>query len=163
MVLGQRDSEPDAAGRVSRLEFRLELGSGVPPYLQLVRQVEHALRLGSLAPGDQLPKVRDVVAKLAINPNTVSKAYRELEIKGLAVGRPGQGTFIAATLNQVVLPELTELRRSLVSWVAAAEAAGLDDDAMAALVASVLRDFRDRRGGSAGRRGAARGEAEGVA
>ena len=70
------------------------------------------------SPGDQLPKVRDVVAKLAINPNTVSKAYRELETKGLAVGRPGQGTFIAATLKQVALPELTELRRSLVSWVA---------------------------------------------
>ena len=93
----------------------------------------------------------------------MSKAYRELETKGLAVGRPGQGTFIAATLKQVVLPELTGLRRSLVSWVAAADAAGLDDDGMAALVASVLRDFRDRREGSAGRRGAARGEAEGVA
>jgi DNA-binding transcriptional regulator YhcF (GntR family) len=145
------------------MEFRLDLGSGVPPYLQLVQQVEHALRLGALAPGDQLPKVRDVVAKLAINPNTVSKAYRELEIKGLAVGRPGQGTFIEATLKRVVLPELTELRRSLLSWVAAADAAGLDDDGMEALVASVLRDFRDRRGGSADRRGAARGEAEGVA
>jgi GntR family transcriptional regulator len=145
------------------MEFRLDLGSGVPPYLQLVQQVEHALRLGYLAPGDQLPKVRDVVAKLAINPNTVSKAYRELETKGLAVGRPGQGTFIAATLKQVALPALTELRRSLVSWVAAADAAGLDDDAMAALVASVLRDFRERREGAAGRRGAARGEAEGVA
>jgi GntR family transcriptional regulator len=145
------------------MEFRLDLGSGVPPYLQIVHQVEHALRLGALAPGDQLPKVRDVVAKLAINPNTVSKAYRELETKGLAVGRPGQGTFIEATLNQVVLPELTELRRSLVSWVAAADAAGLDHDGMTALVASVLRDFRDRHGGSAGRRGAARGEAEGVA
>ena len=87
------------------MEFRLDLSSGVPPYLQLVQQVEHALRLGYLAPGDQLPKVRDVVAKLAINPNTVSKAYRELETKGLAVGRPGQGTFIEATLNQVPLPE----------------------------------------------------------
>jgi GntR family transcriptional regulator len=145
------------------MEFRLELGSGVPPYLQLVQQVEHALRLGYLAPGDQLPKVRDVVAKLAINPNTVSKAYRELETKGLAVGRPGQGTFIAATLKQVALPELTELRRSLVSWVESADAAGLDDDAMTALVASVLRDVRDRREGAAGRRGAARGEAAGVA
>ena len=144
------------------MEFRLDLGSGVPPYLQLVHQVEHALRLGALAPGDQLPKVRDVVAKLAINPNTVSKAYRELELKGLAVGRPGQGTFIAATLSQVGLPELTELRRSLLAWAAAADAAGLDHEAMAALVASVLRDVRDRRGGSAGRRGAARGE-EGVA
>src|SRR5580692_11458267 len=152
------DSEP-----VSPIRFGLDPGSGVPTYLQLVHQVEHALRLGSLAPGDQLPKVRDVVAELAINPNTVSKAYRELERKGLAVGRPGPGTLIEATLKQLVLPELTGLRRSLASWVAAADAAGLDDDGMEALVASVLRDFRDRRGGAADRRGAARGEAEGVA
>jgi GntR family transcriptional regulator len=144
------------------MEFRLELGSGVPPYLQLVHQVEHALRLGSLAPGDQLPKVRDVVAKLAMNPNTVSKAYRELEIKGLATGRPGQGTFIVATLNQVALPELSKLRRSLVSWVAAADAAGLDEDGMAALVTSVLREFREHREG-AGPRGATRRGAAGVA
>jgi GntR family transcriptional regulator len=144
------------------MTFRLDLGSGVPPYLQLVHQVEHALRLGSLAPGDQLPKVRDVVAELAINPNTVSKAYRELEIKGLAVGRPGQGTFIVAALSQVALPELSELRRALVSWVAAADAAGLDEDGMAALVANVLRDFRERRE-HAGQGGASRGGAQGVA
>jgi GntR family transcriptional regulator len=135
----------------------------VPTYLQLVHQVEHALRLGYLALGDQLPKVRDVVAELAINPNTVLKAYKELETKGIAVGRPGQGTFIIeAALKQVRLPELTELRRSLASWVAAADAAGLDEDGMAALVANVLRDFRERRGGTAGRRGV-QDEAQGVA
>lgn len=152
------DSEP-----VSPIKFGLDLGSGVPTYLQLVHQVEHALRLGYLLPGDQLPRVRDVVAELAINPNTVAKAYKELETKGLTVGRPGQGTFIEATLSQVALPELTVLRRSLVSWVAAADAAGLDEDGIAALVANVLRDFRERRGGAVGRRGAARHEGEGVA
>jgi DNA-binding transcriptional regulator YhcF (GntR family) len=108
----------------------------VPTYLKLVHQVEHALRLGYLKPGDQLPKVRDVVASLAINPNTVLKAYRELETKGLTVGRPGQGRFIEATLNQVVLPELTALRRSLVNWVATADAAGLDEDGIVALFAT---------------------------
>jgi GntR family transcriptional regulator len=152
------DSEP-----VSPIRFGLDPGSGVPTYLQLVHQVEHALRLGYLAPGDQLPRVRDVVAELAINPNTVAKAYKELETKGLTVGRPGQGTFIEATLSQVALPELTELRRSLISWVAAADAAGLDDDGIAALVANGLRGFRERRGGAAVRRGAARHGAEGVA
>ena len=101
-----------------RVEFRLDPASGVPTYLQLVQQVEHALRLGYLKPGDQLPKVRDVVASLAINPNTVLKAYRELETKGLAAGRPGQGTFIEATLSQVALPELAALRRSLLGWLA---------------------------------------------
>ena len=145
------------------MEFRLDLSSGVPPYFQIVQQVEHALRLGYLAPGDQLPKVRDVVAKLAINPNTVSKAYRELETKGLAVGRPGQGTFIEATPNQVPLPEHAELRRSLVSWVEAADAEGFDDEGMAALFGSVLRDFRERRGGSASRRRSGQGKVEGVA
>jgi GntR family transcriptional regulator len=155
------DGPPPAGG--SPIEFRLVLASGVPTYLQLVHQVEHALRLGYLAPGDQLPKVRDVVAKLAINPNTVLKAYKELETKGLAIGRPGQGTFIKATVKQVVFPELTKLRRSLVSWVAAADAAGLDEDAVEALVASVLRDFRERRTGSADRSDAAGQEAEVVA
>ena len=149
--------------RVPSIEFHLDPGSGVPTFMQIVQQVEHALRLGYLSPGDQLPKVRDVVAQLAINPNTVMKAYRELEMKGLAIGRPGQGTFIEATLNQVALPVLTELRRSLVSWVTAVGAAGLDEDGIAALMANVMRDFRERGGDVARRRGAARPEAEGVA
>src|ERR1035441_10445992 len=110
MTVDKDDSE--VVRRVSPIEFRLDLASGVPTYLQLVHQVEHALRLDYLAPGDQLPKVRDVVAELVINPNTVLKAYRELGTKGLAVGRPGQGTFIEATLSQVVLPQLAALRRS---------------------------------------------------
>src|SRR5579864_6256210 len=109
-----------ARGAVAALEFRLDPGSGVPTSQQLVQQVEHAMRLGYLQPGDQLPKVRDAVASLAINPNTVLKAYRELEIKGLATGRPGQGTFIKATLSQATLPELTRLRRSLLAWLATA-------------------------------------------
>src|SRR5450755_567400 len=151
-----------ARGPGSPIEFRLDASSGVPTYLQLVQQVEQALRLGYLKPGDQLPKVRDVVASLAINPNTVLKAYRELEIKGLAAGRPGQGTFIQATLSQVALPELTVLRRSLLGWLTTADAAGLDDDGIVALVTSALRDFRERRG-SGGRHGAAGGETKGVA
>jgi len=156
---------PAAGARrpASPVDFRLNAASGVPTYLQLVQQVEHALRLGHLKPGDQLPKVRDVVASLAINPNTVLKAYRELEIKGLAAGRPGQGTFIQATLSQVALPELTVLHRSLLGWLATADAAGLDEDGIVALFTSALRDFRDRRGGSGDRRGAAGRDRKGVA
>ena len=146
----------------SPIEFRLDPASGVPTYLQLVQQVEHALRLGYLKPGDQLPKVRDVVASLTINPNTVLKAYRELETKGLTAGRPGQGTFIQATLSQIALPELTALRRPLLGWLTAAEAAGLNEDGIVALFTSVLRDFFKRQGGSAGRRGAVNGETEDV-
>ena len=105
----------------SPIEFRLDPSSGVPTYLQLVQQVEHALRLGYLEPGDQLPKVRDVVANLTINPNTVLKAYKELETKGLAAGRPGQGTFVQASLNQITLPELKlpgkPLGGAVANWV----------------------------------------------
>ena len=91
---GGGDGSTPAAGAhkpTSPIEFRLDPASGVPTYLQLVQQVEHALRLGYLKPGDQLPKVRDVVASLAINPNTVLKAYRELEIEGPGgrAARPG--------------------------------------------------------------------------
>src|ERR1700722_4864503 len=111
------------------------------------RADEPALRLGYLKPGDQLPRVRDVVASLAINPNTVLKAYRELDTKGLTAGRPGQGTFVQATLNQVALPELTTLHRSLLGWLATADAAGLDEDGIVALFTSALRDFRGVRGG----------------
>jgi GntR family transcriptional regulator len=155
-------AEPRPPAGASPIEFRLDPASGVPTYLQLVHQVEHALRLGYLKPGDQLPKVRDVVAALAINPNTVLKAYKELETKGLAAGRPGQGTFVQAALSQVALPELSGLRRSLLGWLADADTAGLDEDGVVALFTSVLRDFYKRRGGQADR-GVASGETEGVA
>jgi GntR family transcriptional regulator len=167
---GAAGESPAGAGEVtappprsaSPIEFRLDPASGVPTYLQLVQQVEHALRLGYLAPGDQLPKVRDVVASLAINPNTVLKAYRELETKGLATGRPGQGTFILAALSQVALPELATLRKALLGWLDAADAAGLDEDGVVALFTSALRDFYKRRADHADR-AAASDETEGVA
>src|SRR5215475_9625504 len=157
-------ASPEQRGPGSPIDFRLDAASGVPTYLQLVHQVEHALRLGYLKPGDQLPKVRDVVAALAINPNTVLKAYRDLEIKGLAAGRPGQGTFVQAALSQVALPELTALRRSLSGWLTTAESAGLDEDGIVALFTSALRDFYERRTGSSRTRGGvAAGETAGVA
>jgi DNA-binding transcriptional regulator YhcF (GntR family) len=147
---GSDPASASARQPASPIAFRLDPASGVPTYLQLVQQVEHALRLGYLKPGDQLPKVRDAVASLAINPNTVLKAYRDLETKGLAAGRPGQGTFIRATLSRVSLPEVAELRRSLLSWLATAGAAGLDEDGVVALVTSALRDLRERRGETEG-------------
>ncbi|MHB8244959.1 MAG: GntR family transcriptional regulator [Acidimicrobiales bacterium] len=141
--------------------FRLEPASGVPTYLQLVHQVEHALRLGYLARGDQLPRVKDVVALLSINPNTVLKAYRDLEQKGLIAGRPGQGTFILVSPETVGLAQLTALRRQLVSgWLREAAAAGLDEQGIVALFMAALRDFHDRLAESSvsGRLGAQEGE-----
>ena len=145
------------------ISFRVDGRSVVPPYLQIVQQVRQALRMGLLDVGDQLPTVREVVSATAINPNTVLKAYRELELKGLAAGRPGQGTFIQATLSQVALPELTALRRSLLGWLTTADGAGLDEDGMVALFTSALRDFYERRSGARTRGGAASGETEVVA
>ncbi len=139
MVIDKALSNP---AEVSPIEFRLDPGSGVPTYLQIVQQVEQALRLGYLVKGDQLPKVREVVAALAINPNTVLKAYRELEHKGLAGGRPGQGTFIEGTLDVVPLRDQQALRRRLMRWLADATEVGLDEDGVAALFASALHEMR---------------------
>lgn len=118
--------------------FRLDTGSGVPPYLQLVQQVQQAVVLGFLQPGDRLPLIREVVASLAINPNTVAKAYRQLEHEHLVVGRPGHGTFVTDTLPDTVPPATyASLRHGLVAWLRRAHAAGLDDQAIAALFSSV--------------------------
>jgi GntR family transcriptional regulator len=136
--------------QASPIEFRLDPVSGVPTYLQLVQQVEHALRLGFLEPGDRLPKVKEVVAGLAINPNTVLKAYRELEHKGLVVGRPGQGTFVDGTLGTTPLREQQALRRALTAWMRTADQAGLDEDGMVALFTSALHDFRAGNTGATG-------------
>ena len=122
----------------------------MPTYRQLVQQVEQALRLGYLQPGDQLPRVKDVVESLAINPNTVLKAYRELENRGLAGGRPGQGTFVQGTLGRVGLAEQAELRRGLLDWLRAADRAGFDPEGMTALFSAALRDFTEGAGGDAG-------------
>ena len=92
------------------IEFYLDTKSGVAPYLQLVQQVRRALKLGLLHEGDQLPTVKDVVGRIAINPNTVSKAYRELEHEGLVAARTGVGTFVALGLNQIVGHAVKELR-----------------------------------------------------
>jgi DNA-binding transcriptional regulator YhcF (GntR family) len=154
MKIDKHEGADGGQAPVSPLVFRLDSHSGVPTYLQLVHQVEQALRLGYLRRGDQLPRVKDVVASLAINPNTVLKAYRELEHKGLAGGRPGQGTFVQATPRTVDAEELAALRDGLVSgWLAEAAAAGLDDEGITALFLSALRDFHERRDARAHPRG----------
>ena len=121
------------------IEFHLDSRSGVAPYLQLIHQVRQALRLGLLRKGDQLPKVKDVAAGLAINPNTVLKAYRVLEYEGLAAARPGVGTFVTGTLDGDSLAAHGPLRRELQRWLAKARRAGLDDESIEALFASTFR------------------------
>jgi DNA-binding transcriptional regulator YhcF (GntR family) len=121
------------------IEFVLDGRSKVNTYVQLVQQVKQALRVGLLSPGDQLPKVREVAQSLAINPNTVLKAYRELEIEGLAEGRPGVGTFVKRTLAGASLPNQAELRADLIAWLARARAAGLTHEDITALVETTMR------------------------
>ena len=122
------------------IEFHLDGRSGVAPYMQLIHQVRHALRLGLLREGDQLPTVKDVVARLAINPNTVLKAYRELEREGLVAGRPGIGTFVTRTLTDASLAAHEPLRKDLQRWLAKARLAGLDEESIDALFTSTFRD-----------------------
>jgi len=124
------------------IRFRLDQRSGVSTYVQIVRQVRHALRLGMLRPGDQLPTVKEVVAALAINPNTVLKAYRELEHAGLVEGRPGQGTFVLRTLGPPSGDHVA-IRRALERWMRSALAAGLEADDLIALFETSLRGSQD--------------------
>jgi GntR family transcriptional regulator len=127
------------------IEFHLEARSGVPTYLQLVQQVRQAVRLGVLRPGDQLPTVKEVVGSLAINPNTVLRAYRELDLEGIAEGRRGVGTFVREQPAPLPADEVKELRTELQRWVAGARAAGLDAEGMAALFSDVVRPPAVRR------------------
>jgi GntR family transcriptional regulator len=121
------------------IEFHLDPRSGVAPYQQLVQQVRHALRLGLLSEGDQLPTVKDVVARLAINPNTVLKAYRELEHEGLVAAKPGVGTFVTKTLSDSSLAAHGPLRRDLQRWLLKARREGLDEESIEALFRDTVR------------------------
>jgi GntR family transcriptional regulator len=123
----------------SVIEFHLDGRSGVAPYMQLIQQVRQAMRLGLLTEGDQLPTVKDVVAKVAINPNTVLKAYRELEYEGLVAPRPGVGTFVTRTLTDDSLAAHGPLREELRAWLAKARAAGLDTESIEALFVTTFR------------------------
>jgi len=120
------------------IEFRLDQRSGVPTYLQLVQQVQQALRLGILQPGDQLPTVKEAVGKLAINPNTVLKAYRELDREGITEGRRGQGTFVSRDQPAAIPGDYAALRAALLKWIDRARKAGLDDESISALVAATV-------------------------
>jgi GntR family transcriptional regulator len=121
------------------VEYRIDRRSGVATYVQIVQQTKQALRLGLLEPGDKLPTAREVVEATAINPNTVLKAYRELEREGLVEARRGLGTFVKRSLGTA--PADSPLRAELDDWAARAREAGLDHDDVAALFTAVLEKF----------------------
>ena len=123
------------------IEFHLDPKSGVSFYVQLIQQVRQALLFGLLKPGDKLPTVKEVVASVALNPNTVLRAYRDLEHDGLVISRPGLGTFVASNIPTPVAGDAYRvLRGDLERCIRKARSAGLDDDALSALFAHVLRE-----------------------
>jgi GntR family transcriptional regulator len=124
------------------MEFYLEKRNGVAPYMQLVQQVKQALLLGLLKPGDQLPTVREVMTQIVINPNTVFKAYRELEHEGLVESRPGLGTFVLKSLEPPSLEHHEGLRNDLLQWLQRAIQAGLDTESIEALFSSTLQQVQ---------------------
>jgi GntR family transcriptional regulator len=115
------------------IEFHINNRSGVAPYLQLIRQVRQALRLGLLRAGDQLPTVKDVAGSMAINPNTVLKAYRLLEYEGLVAAKPGVGTFVTKTIGDASVAAHQRLSLELSAWIRRAQQAGLDAEDIEAL------------------------------
>lgn len=117
------------------VDYRIDRHSGVATYLQIVQQTKQALRLGRLRPGDRLPTAREVVEATAINPNTVLKAYRELEREGLVEARRGLGTFVRRGLGTTAA---SPLRAELEDWAARARRSGLEREDVAALFTAVL-------------------------
>jgi GntR family transcriptional regulator len=125
---------------VDMIEFQLDETSGVATYLQLVQQVHQALRVGLLEPGDQLPTAQQVVAKLAINPNTVLKAYRDLEREGLVRARPGLGTFVTRSPSGTDPATQARFLSSMTDWLRSARSAGLDPGDIEAIYRTAFRD-----------------------
>ncbi|MEV0009783.1 GntR family transcriptional regulator [Streptomyces sp. NPDC051840] len=121
--------------------FRIDRGGGIPAYVQIVQQVQQALRLGLLVPGDRLPTARAVVEATALNPNTVLKAYRELESQGLVETRRRHGTFVTGTLGAPAAAADSPWRRELADVASRAREAGLERDDLAALFTDVLEDL----------------------
>lgn len=120
--------------------FRIDRGSGVPSYVQIIQQVQQALRLGLLAPGDRLPTARAVVEATALNPNTVLKAYRELESQGLVETRRRHGTVVTGTLGAPAAAD-SPWRTGLADVAVRARDAGLEKDDLVALFTDILEDL----------------------
>jgi GntR family transcriptional regulator len=126
------------------LSFNIEPNSGVSYYVQLIQQVQQAIMFGVLKPGDQLPTVKEAVGQVALNPNTVLRAYRDLEHEGLVVSRPGLGTFVTAGAPpSLPAARYRALRADLERWIRKARAQGMDSDSLASLFAHVLRANTD--------------------
>ncbi|HUB93165.1 MAG TPA: GntR family transcriptional regulator [Verrucomicrobiae bacterium] len=118
--------------------FHITARSGIPPYLQIVQQVKQDVRLGLLREGDKLPTVREVVTMITVNPNTVVKAYRELESQGFVEKRSGIGTFVSKQTSTPSPDVQADLLHKLDVWITGAAGAGLDEESIEALFNTAL-------------------------
>jgi len=126
--------------------FRTNPSSGVPIYLQLMEQVKHAVETGALRAGEQLPGIRPLAEELVINPNTVAKAYRELEHEGVIELRHGAGAFVAASARAKKLTDQLRAAQSAVATtVERLRARGLTDEEIRRLFEAELAGLQARR------------------
>lgn len=133
------------------IDYRIDRGSGVPAYVQIVEQTERALRMGTLQVGDKLPTAREVVAATAINPNTVLRAYRDMEQAGLVELRRGLGTFVTRSLARPGAGDDSPVRQELTGWLAGARAAGLEREDVLAMVTAALDAYDNGHDGTTAR------------
>lgn len=126
-------------------QFRLDLRSGVPVYRQIIDQVLAGIAAGALAPGDQLPTVRQLAVDLSINPNTVVRAYREMEIRGILETHQGTGTFISTKkIKRDEAERQRQLSQLVGEFVARAGAAGFTGQELLDRLAEALREHERR-------------------
>jgi len=126
------------------ITLKLNHHSGVPPYLQIVQQIRQAVQLGHLEEGDRLPTVKEVVSMITINPNTVAKAYRELESLGIVRGKAGVGTFIATAPREKVASKVqAELTQELLGWMERARKSGLNNETIESLFTVTFRNNKE--------------------
>jgi GntR family transcriptional regulator len=123
------------------VRYRIDRRSGVTAYMQIVQQTKQAMRLGVLVAGSRLPTAREVVATTAINPNTVHKAYRELELEGLVESRRGAGTFVVRSLSRPETASDSALRAGLWTWLREAHATGLDREDVTAMFTALIEEY----------------------
>ena len=104
--------------------LRIDSTNGVPLYLQIAKEVKHSIAIGSLMPGEQLPSVREIALQITVNPNTVAKAYRELEMRGIVETRRGTGTFVSEKTIAVTKKERRKIVGELIERAEAFRAEG---------------------------------------
>ena len=132
------------------MQIHISPNDGVPIYLQIVNQVKYLVAAGRLVSGEELPPIRVLAERLVVNPNTVARAYTELEREGLLVSRPGRGIYVAQPRNDLTRSARDRrLTEQLDRWLTEAVHLGYSADEVLGLVAARVREFRWHADGAA--------------